>query len=367
MRDYLIIAIVLASLPVGLFSPYGGLLVYSWISYMYPQWLAWSFARTFPVAYLAGLSLIVGFIIHRFPGQLAVVRMRENTTQIALLAMFTVSSIYSLYPVRAWVQFTDMLKIIVVALLTSILLTNRARVRMFLMVVALSLGFYGFKGGIFGIKSSGENLVWGPGTSIIGANNAIGLALNMCLPMLWYLSLDVRRTWLKLGLRLTFFLTIPAIMFTYSRASTLGLVAVLLVMILKSRKRFLLLALALVIGFIALPSLPDKWMHRQRSTYEYQEDVSALSRLEEWKFCWRVALDRPFIGAGFDPYTNATYMKYYPEFLVEFGRRYSAHSIYFGILAEHGFIGLALYLAMIAFCFLSTRKIKRQVRGQPEL
>ena len=108
MRDYLVIAFVLACLPVGLYSPYFGLLFYSWISYFYPQWLAWSFARTFPIAYAAGLSLLAGFILNRLPGELSLLRRRENAVQIALLAMFTLSSYFSLYPAMAWDKWEGM-------------------------------------------------------------------------------------------------------------------------------------------------------------------------------------------------------------------------------------------------------------------
>jgi putative inorganic carbon (HCO3(-)) transporter len=366
MRDYFIVAVVVACLPIGLFSPYHGLLVYAWISYMYPQWLAWSFARTFPVAMLSGASLLLGFIFHR-PGDLGLLRKRENVIQVALLAMFALSSAFAQYPGVAWARCEDMAKIIVVSLVASVMLTERAKLRAFLLVVALSIGFYGVKGGIFGFRSGGENIVWGPGTSMMGANNSIGLALNMCLPLLWYLARNERRWWLRQGLRLVFFLSIPAIMFTYSRASTLGLAAVLMLLVLKSRRRFTFLVLAVALGFAALPYLPERWISRQQSTIEYEEDPSAISRLEEWRFCWRVALDRPLTGAGFGLYTNDMYRQYHPEFLDMFKKRFSAHSIYFAILAEHGFIALAVFLAMMAFCFQSTWAIKRQVRGHPQL
>jgi putative inorganic carbon (hco3(-)) transporter len=366
MRDFLIIAIVLAAIPVGLINPYYGVLVYSWISYMYPHKLAWDYAQTFRVAYLSALTLIVGFLVHR-PGDAAVIRMRENVSLILVLAAYVLSSLFSIYPNRAWPRCQDLLKMISIALIISIMLTDRTKVRQFLLVIALSLGFYGFKGGLFGIQTGGENIVWGPGSSIIGANNAIGVALNMCLPLLWYLARGEGRRWLKWGLRLTFFLTIPAIMFTYSRGSVLGLGAVLLLMLLKSRKRYILVPAVVVLVIVAIPYLPERWTDRQQSTVEYENDESASSRLGEWVFCWRLAMDRPFTGGGFALYSRETYLKYHPEFLTKYRKEFSAHSIYFGLLAEHGFPGFFLFFMMIFFCFHSTRRIKQQVRGHPDL
>ena len=43
------------------------------------------------------------------------------------------------------------------------------------------------------------------------------------------------------------------------------------------------------------------------------------------------------------------------------------HSIYFEVLGEHGWIGLAIFLAVFAVFFLDMRRIRRQVRGRPDL
>jgi putative inorganic carbon (hco3(-)) transporter len=366
MRDILIIAIVLAAIPVGIVNPYYGALVYAWISYMYPHKLAWSYAQTFRVAFLSAMSVIIGFLFHR-PGDFSVLRMRENIILILLLAAYAWSSLFAIYPNRAWPRCEDMLKMISIALIISVMLSDRAKVRQLLLVIALSLGFYGLKGGLFGLQTSGNERVWGPGSSIIGANNAIGLALNMCLPMLWYLARDVEKKWLKWILWITFLLTIPAIMFTYARASALALAVILPLIILKSKKRWILLSAVLVLVFVSLPFIPKKWMARQQTTVEYEKDESATSRLGEWTYCWNVAMDRPFTGGGFSLYSRDTYARYHPEFLTVYRKEFSAHSIYFGLLAEHGFIGLFVFLTMIVFCFHSTYQIKKQVRGHPDL
>ncbi len=69
------------------------------------------------------------------------------------------------------------------AVVASTILDSRTKLRQFFLVIALSLGFYGFKGGVFGILTGGTQTVYGPGDSVIGANNAIGFALNMVLPI----------------------------------------------------------------------------------------------------------------------------------------------------------------------------------------
>src|SRR5438132_14373946 len=95
--------------------------------------------------------------------------------------------------------------------------------------------------------------------------------------------------------------------------------AILLIIMLKSRQRFVLMFALLVAGFVAVPFIPQKWLDRQQSTLEYEEDGSAMSRIDNWKFCWTVATDRPITGAGFDFQSRETFGKYAPDFLIKYG------------------------------------------------
>src|SRR5262249_47627921 len=149
------------------------------ISYMYPHMYAWSIAVTFPFAKLSALSAVLGTIFRR-DFKFAPLFHREMILMVLLWGMFTVSSFFAFYPVQAWGKWQDVSKVIVMAMLAAALLKDKKRLRYFLLVIGLSLGFYGFKGGIFGIVTGGSNMVQGSGTSILAANNSIGLAMNMC-------------------------------------------------------------------------------------------------------------------------------------------------------------------------------------------
>src|SRR5262245_223828 len=97
MRDYVLVAFLVASFPVALVRPFYGLLVYTWISFMYPHMLAWSFAQTFPAAKLAVFSFVAGTIMNR-TGDSAPLRTRETVTLIGLWCTFGISSIFAFYP-----------------------------------------------------------------------------------------------------------------------------------------------------------------------------------------------------------------------------------------------------------------------------
>jgi probable O-glycosylation ligase (exosortase A-associated) len=210
-------------------------------------------------------------------------------------------------------------------------------------------------------------MVLGPGTSKIGANNAIGLALNMCLPLLLYMARE-EQGWRKRLLQVMFFLTIPAVMFTYSRASAFTMAAILLVIVLRSRYRLLFISTFVLIGMAVAPFIPGRWVARQQTVFTYEEDTSAMSRVDNWRVCWRLALDYPITGAGFQFFTTEIFAKYGPEFLLKYdGRVWDTHNIFFGILTCHGFPGLIAFVLMILCCLLSCSRLKRQVRNRPDL
>jgi len=283
-------------------------------------------------------------------------------------AIFTSSTIFALNSSAAWDQWQKVYKLVVMALLTSMLLTDEKKIRYFVLLIAFSLGFYGLKGGVFGLVTGGKSVVLGPGKSILGANNALGLALNMVLPFLWYLA-HQERGYLKIVLYSMFVFTIPAIMFTYSRAS--GIVAlpiILVILVLTGRKRVLVLGIAVIAAVLVLPALPQQWWNRQRTLLHYDADSSAMSRIDNWKFVWRLANDRPLTGAGFVFFTRKTYAMYAPEFLYTYrGTVWDTHNIFMGMLGAHGFPGLAAFVLMIGFCLRSCRRLRRAVHDRSDL
>ena len=62
-------------------------------------------------------------------------------------------------------------------------------------------------------------------------------------------------------------------------------------------------------------------------------------------------------------WTAMVYQNYAPDPT----RAFVAHSIYFQILGEHGFVGLALFLLVFWFSWLNGGWVVRATKGKPEL
>ncbi len=120
---------------------------------------------------------------------------------------------------------------------TMMLMQSKERIDQLVWVIAMSIGFYGIKGGIFTIVHGGAYHVRGPEGSFIGGDNEMGLALIMTIPLLRYLQLTTRSTWVRVFLATAMVLCAIATVGSQSRGALIGLAAMGAFLWLKSRNK----------------------------------------------------------------------------------------------------------------------------------
>ncbi|HEB78553.1 MAG TPA: putative O-glycosylation ligase, exosortase A system-associated [Methylothermaceae bacterium] len=360
LRDLFVTFVVFASLPFILRSPEIGILMWAWLGYMNPHKLSWEFAHDFPYAQIVALTTMFAMLISKEPKRI------PWTWETVLLVIFNVwmlvTTLFAMYPESAWPQWNKVWKIQLMTFVSMMIMTTRWRLQTWIWVIALSLGFYGFKGGVFTVLTGGAYAVYGPMGTFIGGNNEIGLALIMTIPLLRYCQLSTDRTWLRQMLLIGMVLCLIAVVGTQSRGAFLAVAAMTLFMVRNSRHKWTLLFLMI----LALPSIyafmPESWHQRMATIKTYEEDASAMGRINAWKMAFNLAKDR-ITGGGFECFKYSTFAMYAPNP----NDVHDAHSIYFEVLGEHGFIGLALFLAIGYSAWRSCKWIMRQTKGREEL
>jgi len=352
---YALTTFVIAMLPVCFARPWIGVLMWCWLGYMTPHRLTWGPTHNMPFAMMVAIATLLGLV---FTGdRRPVPRTEETYLLLALWTVFTLSTMLALYQDFAWDQWVKVSKILLFTFIPLLLFQDKKRFRYLLLVVALSLGFYGFKGGIWTLARGGSGRVQMPDDSMFGDTNGAGLAFVTVLPMLLYLGREEQNIWLRRLLRVTFVLTIPATLFTYSRGAVVGLAAIVLALAGKAN-RFLSAAVGLTALYIFVINFaPPEWFERMQTVREYERDGSAMSRLDAWYIAWRFALDRPFLGGGFWSVGQPEIVERY---MPGRGFQVSSHSIFFSVLGEHGFIGLALFLGLLGSCIWTLRRLRHQ-------
>lgn len=361
MRDLFVLTVVFGSLPVILFRPYLGLLVYSWLAYMRPQDMTWGMSRVLPLSQWVAIAMVAGLVVTF--GRERLVTIKPQTVILFLLGIWiSLSAMNAVIPELAWEVYDYYWKGIVIALLTTGLVRDRERFRWLFLLIPFCIGFLGAKRGLVGILQGGAQYKDGPG-GFMADNNSFALMLNVSLPLLVGIaSTDPRRP-VRIAAMVIAALTVPAILFTFSRGGLLTLLVVSGLLFWRSRNRLLVaavMALALL-GFVAFSSdmVTQKYLERASTIDDYQEDGSARGRLNAWRTSWNVFLDYPVLGVG-------------PNNLISVFRRYSpevdrfrvAHNAYLQILSESGLPALLLYLAALGTALWRMNRL-RLANSQP--
>jgi probable O-glycosylation ligase (exosortase A-associated) len=281
-----------------------------------------------------------------------------------LWMVFVFTTFFAFNQASAWPYLLQVSKIFLMIFVTMMVINTPEKYRYLLLVIGLSVGLIGLKGGIWAIVTGGQHRVYGPAASFMADNNDFALALNMALPMLFYLAKDENRPWLKLALKISFVFGLIAVIFTYSRGGFLTMGLVVCLLLFKAKYKSLAIV-CVAIGFlIATWIVPQKWSTRMETIETYEQDNSARGRIIAWKMAWNLALDRPLTGGGFNTFIQPVYARYSTD---DPGSARDVHSIYFEMLGEQGFIGFGLFLLIILSCLTTIVSLKRQVKRTSNL
>ena len=363
MRAYVLAAILVLLIPAAFFSPFLGLLGWTWISYFNPHQFTWGFTRQLPVGLLIAVPTLLGL---PFTRQRRLPPLTSETLLLLLLwCWFVVTSMnvyFSPIFLHHWADTEHKLmtitKILVMVFVSLMLVLDSRRLRIWYLVTAGIFAFFALKSTVFGVITAGQYKIYGPPDSMIADNNDFGLAMNMALPMFVCLASTETSKYLRWAFRLAIPMGIVAVVLTYSRGAMLGMAVLLVFWALKSRYK-VLAAIGLVVTASAIIAYaPDAWVQRMETVRTAPEtDASAQSRLRAWRFAAELSHDHPIFGGGFETFTLPLYTQYGID------DTHGPHSIYFQVLAEHGAPGLCIFLALIASCWWSCRGLIQRFRA----
>jgi putative inorganic carbon (hco3(-)) transporter len=349
IRDAIIALIVFGALPMILVRPYVGIYMWAWLSYMNPHRLSWGFAYDFPFAQAVALVLLPAALFSN--DRRAIPFHAISVIWILFILWICFTTLFALNPEEAVPGWSQAIKIQILALLTVVLIHRKKVLYTFLWIVTISIIFYGVKGAMF-VAQGGVGQVFGPRDSYFEDNNALALTLLMVLPLFVFLIRSITRVRLgsvtipaglvRKSMWLFATLALISVVFSYSRGAFVTITAMIGLALVKLNHRVLLSVLVIIALPILFVYVPDEWFDRMGTIKTYEEDSSAMGRVNAWSFAYNIANERPFVGGGFDVFTPSLFKEYAPD-PDDFN---DAHSIYFEVLGEHGYIGLILFLLL---------------------
>lgn len=362
LRDIAVVGVAAIGSIVALRKPWVGVLVWTWVSLMNPHRLCWGFAVTFPIGMMTAAATLTGFLFSPDKKELPL----KGAPTIVLgvyMVWVTISWRMGLDPEGDFEIWDKVMKITFMIFVALALLRTKQHIITFAWVVTMSLALLGIKGGFFTVTTGGAHKVFGPPGSFIGDNNQMALAMVMTIPLLRFLQLQLAQGWPRHLMTVAMLLVAASAVGSHSRGALLAIAAMSLFLWWRGGRRFGFGVMIVGAGLALGAFMPDEWWARMATIDDVQEDRSSMGRIAAWWVAWGIAKNEVF-GVGFLAARPELFVAYSPYGL-EYGTP-SAHSIYFQIMGHHGFIGLALFLAMYVSTWYYCWRIRRESHGIPE-
>jgi probable O-glycosylation ligase (exosortase A-associated) len=232
------------------------------------------------------------------------------------------------------------------------LITDLKKLRQLIWVIAVSVGYYTIKGGIFTLLKGGNHRVWGPDDSFWGENNGVALTSLMVLPLMFYLYKVHEQKWIKKGMFFAMIFTIFTVVGTQSRGALVAIGAVAAFFWFKSKSKFASGILIALTAIVLFNFLPDTWFQRMDTIATYDEDASAMGRINAWQYSINAANEN-LVGVGLNSWSLDTFALYAPNPTDV----HAAHSIFFSVVADHGWPGALMFVLIFYFTWRKLSKL----------
>src|SRR5271165_5891360 len=207
LRDAIVILICLLAVPIALVNAYFGVLMWSWIAYFNPHRYAWGIARYgfFQPALLLAVPTLIGTLFAKKNTRIFV---RETVLLAALWFWFAFTTFsimfvpeFANHVNEADLRLLEVSKILLMTFITILLVTSKKKLRILVFVILASFGLKALFAAVFYLKTGGEFQIWGPEGSFIYDNNDFALAMNMTVPMFFFMARAVSSMWMRVALR----------------------------------------------------------------------------------------------------------------------------------------------------------------------
>lgn len=358
MRDIVLLGMFIAIFVMALRRPWVGILGWTWLSIMNPHQLSWAL-RDLPVAAVIGGATLVGLVVTRDKKDFS--QSRESIVLILFMVWICVTLPFSMLFDESFPLWKRVMKIDFMILVALVLLHTKRHLILLAWMLVFSIGFYGVKGGAFTLATGGSYKVWGPENTYIEGNNEVALAIVMVIPLMRFVQMQVQAKWGKTVLTICMVLMAASALGSHSRGALVAIAAMALVMWWRGKKKVVMAVGMIAVGVVLLSLMPAEWWERMSTIKSYQQDDSAQGRINAWVMAWNLAKAN-FFGGGFMVWHPEIFARYAPDP----SDVHAAHSIYFMVLGEQGFLGLILFLLLFCFTFGTAGYLRKRGAMQPE-
>jgi putative inorganic carbon (HCO3(-)) transporter len=345
---------------------------YVWVDTFRPQDVAYIILNQLNVAMIMGIVAIGGYLLldRRAPPRLTL----ETVLQIGMVLWVNLTMLWAQVPDAAWDKWDWAFKTLVFATFVPWVIRSRVQIEAFAQTYVFSLAAnfvpFGLKTLISG-GGYGTNLGLAQGNSGLAEGGLLSTVCLMAVPLAIHLAqhnqLMPRLKLVPLGYWFIAGLAVVTAIGTYERSALIGIIVLGIFMWVRSRHKVGYGVVALIVASLLIYTTSSAWNARVSTIGNFAQENSAYTRVLVWRWTLQFTAMHPF-GGGFQ--TSLINHIELPAngdqpATVEYGRAF--HSIYFEMLGEQGYPGLALFLLITATTFIKLRRLAKRAVAYPEL
>jgi probable O-glycosylation ligase (exosortase A-associated) len=372
MRDLMFALMMVVAIPLAIARPLNAYLLWGWTAVVVPTSYFYGFMADARLNFFFALLTLLLILF----GRVSLAGYQNNRVTWLYLA-FLVHGTLAFFlafpgnPINA--QYYEIfVKGLFFCLVMPIFIRERVHIQAFLIVLVLGLALHGVLNGLKTLASGGAHNMIGPQGTMIGDRNHLSTALVLSLPLLFYLYQYTRSNLMRWGFLGGFILVVLAVVGSGSRGGFIALAVVAVWLVLASRRRWTVLFVTVPLAALIYVYAPAEWFSRLETIETADEDASFLGRVIAWKVSSAIAIASPIFGGGFravqvqaiwDQFKVSPGLFGFLNLPVPDFSAKAAHSIYFEIMGDLGFVGLMIFLSILLYGIYCRFVIKRQVRG----
>lgn len=367
------LVIVMGWVPMAFMSGFVAFLLWVYTTLLSPHIYLYGFMVEFRFVFVFAVLALGALALGRVKDKGTFIVDKTTVLMILFIAHTLVSALLSIssnpmVPIR----LENFVKGMALALVVSTYVNSRWQLHLVVLAVVAGLGFHGAVDGLKMVASAGGHMIHGIPNSTLSDNNLYALGIVMLLPLILYLakySVNNLVRWGALGL---FGLCVMTVLGSNSRGGFLALAVLGIWYWVTSPRKLLSTVFVAIVAIGVVQFAPERWFDRIETIKEADQDDSFLGRVAAWKISVNIANDHPVFGAGFDATQVQSIWneyKYTPNFInIDIPETIffkAAHSNYFQVLGDSGYVGLLLFLGMMSAAFITRWDIKTLAKRLP--
>jgi len=372
MRDLMFAMMMLVAIPLAIARPFNAYLFWAWTAVVVPTSYFFGFMMNARLNFLFAILTLLLIALGRVPWKSY---QANRVTWFYLLFLLHATVVFFLaYPGNPYNSeyYEIFIKGLLFSLVMPFFVRERVHMHALIIVIVLGFGLHGVLNGLKTLASAGGHNVVGPAGTMIYDRNHLSTALALALPLLYYLFQQSSHRLIRLGFLGGFVLVALAIVGGGSRGGFIALAVVSGWLVLTSRKRWSALALLAVMAVLFVTLAPAEWFSRLSTIETAVEDESFMGRVIAWQVSSAIALGNPVFGGGFhavqvqaiwDQFLRAPSLLGFLNLPIPDFSAKAAHSIYFEIMGDMGFVGLFIFLGILFHAIRTRYVIKRQLKN----